>query len=797
MNAVALPGLSAAEVEQRRRAGLINRVPESKYADFLRIVARNLFTLFNFLVTPAAIALFALNKYQGALAVSGMAIVNTAIGLVHEIKAKIQLDRLAILTETKARVRRDGVEQTIASLDVVQDDLVLLASGESVVADGELVEAQFLDIDEALLTGESDPVKHKVGETLLSGSLCVAGEGCYRATRVGPEAFAQKTSAEARAYKPHHSPLLRSINLIVQILTYTAVTLCAIYLLLFAMGRLDETSMIENIAATITSMVPQGMVLMATIAFTVGAVYMSKRGALVQRLNAVEAMASIDVICTDKTGTLTTNRLQLDRLEVVGDVDAATARERLALFSYASRDDGSKTIQALREGLPRTDSKLLDQIPFKSQNRFSAVRVEVAGQQRVFVLGACEALQPHLAGESRWEAAWRALLPTGLRLLLFAESDSRQPLDGSLAGLGLRPLLLIALTDELRASAPQVLERLAEQGIAFKVISGDNPVTVRATISHLKLPLATEPVVSGEELAASTDAGQLVEQRSVFGRIAPAQKLEIVRLLQSHGRQVAMIGDGVNDVLPIKQADLGIAMGAGCQASKTVSGMVLETNDFALLPETLDEGRTIYRNLRRSAKLFLVKNVYSFVFILAYVTGLGGMPFPYEPQQVTLLNWLVIGLPALLITFSRERSSRPASRDFLGEVGWFAVRTGALFALGGWVLAVVAVHHLEEPEKTQRTLLLSFLILVGITGLWRALTDGDGDNLRGDRRFRWLGLVALPAYLAAMYLPLTARFFQLTPLTVWHWAWVVTIATATYGLTVLSDRLPRWGWRRA
>jgi cation-transporting ATPase E len=302
------------------------------------------------------------------------------------------------------------------------------------------------------------------------------------------------------------------------------------------------------------------------------------------------------------------------------------------------------------------------------------------------------------------------------------------------------------------------------------------------------MALGREPVVSGDELGNAPQRGDLVAARNVFGRVSPLQKVEIIELLQRQGRHVAMIGDGVNDVLPIKRADLGIAMGEGSQAAKTVAGLVLENNNFALLPEVLEEGRTIVRNLRRSAKLFLVKNVYSLVLILAYASGLFGVPFPYEPQQVTLLNWLVIGLPALVIVMSRERSTAATKPRFLREVSWFAARSGVLMGLGGLAILCWASHIAGWDVKTQRTLLLSVLILLGITVLWRALRDGEQGSLQGDQRFRWLGIAALPAYLAAMYVPVSAHFFQLTALNPGQWLLVGVVVMVTGGLTVWSDR---------
>jgi cation-transporting P-type ATPase E len=783
------PGLTTAEVAERIRDGLINRAPRSGWADYTRIARRNVFTLFNILVTPAAVALFIFRNYPAGIAVSGMAIVNTTLGLAQELRAKRQLEKLAILVETTVRVRRDGQDQQIAAGSVVLGDLILLTGGEPIVADGTVIASRFLEVDEALLTGESDPVRREPGQKLLSGSFCVAGEGSYRADRVGTEAFAQSTSAEAKSYRYTPSPLTKTINLLIQLLTYTAVGLCLIYVVLYLLGNTTQSDLIQNMAATITSMVPQGLVLTATISFSLGAIQMSRRGAIVQRLSAVESMASIDVICTDKTGTLTTNQLRLDQLCVLPDVNGSLAKRLLGIFAAASLDQGSKTVQALRTALHQPAQEAIEQLPFKAQNRYSAVRLRAGDSERVLVLGAPEALRPHLdAGSGNaWEQVCSPLLPTGLRLLLFCEATRPQPLGGTLDGVTLRPLLLVALSDELRPEAGQVLETLAAQGIDFKVISGDNPATVRATVSHLNLPLAHDPVVTGDELAASTNPAELIAQRGVFGRVAPAQKVQIVQTLQELGRHVAMIGDGVNDVLPIKRSDLGIAMGEGSQAAKTVSSLVLQNNNFALLPETLEEGRTIIRNVRRSAKLFLVKNVYSLLFLLAYASGL--MPFPYLPQQVTLLNWLVIGIPAFAIALSRERSTGATKPRFLREVGWFAVRTGVIFAAAGFTVLFVAGQFVEPADaQTPRTLLLSVLILLGITALFRALGDGEEQRLKGDSRFRLLALAAMPVYLASMYVPLSAEFFQLAPLTSGEWLLVLAVVVPAFGLTLLSDR---------
>ena len=500
-------------------------------------------------------------------------------------------------------------------------------------------------------------------------------------------------------------------------------------------------------------------------------------------------MAAVDVICTDKTGTLTTNRLKLDSLHVLTDVPETEARRRLALFANASVDAQNKNIQALQVALGEAASEVLDQIPFKAQNRFSAVRLRDGGVERIFVLGAPEAAGLDLA---RWDAELRTLRGSGLRVLLFAEVPAEHVSAGAFAADTLpgplQGVALIALADELRPEAAAVLQALSAQGIAFKVISGDNPETVRGTVAHLNLPMSHEPVVTGQELAKAENRTEFVEAHSVFGRVEPLQKVEIVEALQKGGHHVAMIGDGVNDVLPIKRADLGIAMGEGSQAAKTVSSLVLENNDFAMLPETIEEGRTIVRNLRRAAKLFLVKNVYSFLLILIYVSRVGDLPFPYLPQQVSLLNWMVIGIPALLIALTRERSRVVNRTSFLRDVGWFAVRTGVIFAVAGVVLLGLSKHVWDHDEKTQRTMLLTMLVLLGITVVQRVLTEGSDRSLTSDRRIRWLSFAVIPAYLIAMYWPFSAHFFHLTMFTPLQWLEVLAVVVPTYMVSLLSDR---------
>jgi cation-transporting ATPase E len=787
-------GLTATEVAQRVARGEVNAAPRSDVAEYLDILRRNIVTLFNGLVVAAAVALFALGKTKEGFGVSGMALTNLILGLVQEIRAKRHLDRLALLTETTARVLRDGQEVTIRASAIVKDDHLLLRAGEPVLADGVLVEASFLEIDEALLTGESDPVPKRAGERLLSGSYCVAGEGRYVADKVGPEAFAQQTAREARQYRHVPSALQEAINRTLQILTATAIGLCLLYGLLYLARPFGLDNLVEMIAATITSMIPSGLVLMATLAFVLGAIRMTARGALVQRLNAVESMAAVNLLCLDKTGTLTTGNLQVARIEPQGGHGPEEVRRLLRKFASASGDTGNKSIQALRTELGEEPIEVRDLLPFKSQNRYSAVRVVDAGSERVLVLGAGEALAP-LSDADGWRALWQELLPTGLRLLLFAEATTvpRDTFGGTLDGFRLTPLALVALRDELRPEAGEVLRNLAGQGVAFKIISGDNPETVRATVAPLNLPgLSNQPVTTGAELETAPVPGELILRGTVFGRVSPRQKLQIVRYLQGLGYRVGMVGDGVNDVLPIKNATLGIAMGEGSPATKTVSGLVLETNDFQLLPATLEEGRTILRNLRRACKLFLIKNLYTLLLILGILSLFGPPSFPFKPLQVTLLNALTIGIPALLLIANRDPARATGRSGFVGEVLHFVVRTGLVVGVAGLILAYQVPPG--EEEARMQTVLLALLMALSSVNLLRILRDGEppgppSGTEHGDRLLRWVALIALPVYFVVVYTPPLAWLFDLVPLEPGDWGRILTVTAGAVALLLGLDRV--------
>jgi cation-transporting ATPase E len=791
-------GLTAAEVSDRIAAGLVNRSRPSVLAEYRDILRRNLFTLFNALVIPASIALFSVNEGRSAIAVSGMALTTTLLGLIQEIRAHRLLQKLAVLRLSRVRVRRDGAEQDIEPEEVVQGDVVLLRSGEPVPADGPLLTSHFLEVDESLLTGEADPVPRGPGETVLSGSFCVAGEGAFRAEKVGSDAFAQQLALQARSYRHVLIPFQRTLDGLLNSLTVIALLLCLLYLgLMFAHGY-SRAELYLMIAATVTSMVPQGLVLTTSLAFTLAAVRLSLRGAIVQQLSAVESMAAVNVLCLDKTGTLTTNRLRLDH--VVPLADALTpdeVQERLRFFACNSLDQENKTIAALRAELGESKSAgdwtVVSGIPFHSQRRFSALLIRARDRTRLLVLGAIEALQERLGEPARQRALerWHAELPAGARLLLFAQGDlgpdviEKDP-QTLLARSNLEPLALVALRDELRPDARDTLLALLQEGIRPRVLSGDTPQTVARVCQSLPIP--TEAIASGQELADSPRPEELIERTSVFGRLAPLQKVQIIATLQQRGDHVAMIGDGVNDVLAIKKADLGVAMGQGSQAAQVVAGIVLRNNRFELLPAALAEGRRVIAALIQVARLFLLKNV-SMLFLFLGALLLLRLPFPILPQQVTLLNALTIGGPTLLILATRSQSAAlPRGRN-IRSIATFVLTRGPLLGVFELVLLWISANLRGDEPARQRTLLLTSLIVHGLAVvLHLAWGKGTGPGLQRALLLSWSALALVIYVLVLGWRPM-AYFFDLQMPDVAEWALASATALASLTFATLAERL--------
>ncbi|MBN2112790.1 MAG: HAD-IC family P-type ATPase [Acidimicrobiia bacterium] len=714
-------GLTRAEVAEREAAGQVNAVPTGPSRTIAQIIRANVFTLFNLLLGALLVMVLVVAPIQDAL-FGIVLITNSAIGIFQEIRAKRTLDRLALLSAPRARAVRDGREVDLPVDRVVLDDLLVLRPGDQIVVDGEVVSSDSLEVNESLLTGESDPILKKAGDQVLSGSFVSAGGGRCRATRVGPEAYATRLAEEAKRFTLVRSELRNGINRILAVIAW--VMLPTVTLLVWSQVQLGEhvgiKEALRGTAAGIVAMVPEGLVLLTSVAFAVGVVRLGRRRVLVQELPAVEGLARVDVVCFDKTGTLTEGRLAVESLDVLDERhDPAPALGALA----ASDPNPNATLQAIGEAFaaPPAGWRATRTVPFSSARKWSGAAFGSAGS---WVLGAPEMVLPD---DPLVIASLEAAAAQGRRVLLLARAEA--DLDGDGLPAGLEPVALVGLTDRIRPDAAQTLRYFAAQGVAAKVISGDHPQTVAAIAAQVGLPGADRVVDArtlpeeGEELA---DA---LEQGTIFGRVTPHQKRAMVAALQSRGHVVAMTGDGVNDALALKDADIGIAMGSGAAASRAVAQLVLLDGSFATLPYVVAEGRRVISNIERVANLFLTKTVYA--FLLALLVGAFSRPFPFVPRHLTLVGSLTIGIPAFFLALAP--SAARARPGFVRRVVSFSLPVGGLAAAATYCAYELAIFE-DIGLIEARTLAALVLVSIGLFALiinarpltpWRRLLIGS------------------------------------------------------------------------
>ncbi|MEV8439624.1 HAD-IC family P-type ATPase [Actinosynnema sp. NPDC051121] len=665
-------GLSAAEVAERVADGRTNAVRSRTSRSTGQIVRANVFTPFNGLLTALFLVILATGRWQNGL--FGLVVVaNTAIGVVQELRAKRTLDRLAVLNAPRARVTRDGATSEVEVGEVVADDLIGLRTGDQVVADGVVTEADGLEVDESLLTGESDPVHKAVGDDVRSGSIVVAGSGRFQATAVGEDAYATRLAAEARRFTQVRSELVAGTN---KLLRWISLMMLVVGpLLLWSQLRSPDTDdwqqAMTGAVAALVGMVPEGLVLLTSLAFMVAAVTLARRQTLVQELPAVEVLARVDVVCLDKTGTLTDGDIVFDRLVEDGPADGV--RDALALLATAP--DANATAAALADEFTSTGWRRTGGVPFSSARKWSSVDTDGHG---TWVLGAPEMVFPD-GGPAAERAA--DLAAQGKRVLVLA--SSRSSAGGTSLPAGLTARALVVLAERVRDDAADTLRYFAEQGVTLRVISGDNPRTVGAVAVSVGVPgiSAADEAVDARTLPDDPDAlADVLERSAVYGRVTPQQKRAMVGALQRRGHVVAMTGDGVNDAMALKDADIGVAMGNGAAATRAVAQLVLLDSRFAHLPDVVAEGRRVIANIERAANLFLVKNVYSLV--LALVVLASGVAYPLAPIQLTMISTLTIGVPGFVLALGPNR--RRYVPGFLGRVLRLAVPTGVVIGLAAF-----------------------------------------------------------------------------------------------------------------
>lgn len=719
--AAASAGLSAAEVRARVAAGRTNATQTRTSRTVPEILRANVLTVFNGLLVTLFLLIVLTGRWQNAL--FGLVVVaNSAIGVTQEWRAKRMLDRLAVLNVMRVRVIRDGVVAEVDSDAVVADDLVEVRAGDQIPADGFVTESAGLEIDESLLTGESEPVLKIPGTSVHSGSITVAGSGRFVASAVGQDAYAARLAAEARRFALTRSELVAGTNRLLRWISLIMVVVGPV-LLWSQFASKDNESWQDALTGTVAAlvgMVPEGLVLLTSLAFMLGAVTLARRQTLVQELPAVEGLARVDVVCLDKTGTLTSGVIEVDRVEPVHDVEGI--EDALALLTQGT--DQNATSAAIAAAYPTTSWRAGGRIPFSSARKWSSVNVPGHGS---WVLGAPEMVLTAPVDDGDQSAVREradALAAEGHRVLVLARGIDLTAGAYAAASLppGLVPAALVILAEQLRNDAGDTLRYFTEQGVRLKVISGDNARTVGAVAARVGLPNVSgaADAVDGRTLPDDVDAlADVVEQHDAFGRVTPHQKRAIVAALQRRGHVVAMTGDGVNDALALKDADIGVAMGNGSPATRAVAQLVLLDGRFAHLPSVVAEGRRVIANIERAANLFLVKNVYSLA--LAVVTAVTLAAYPLAPIQLTLISTLTIGVPGAVLALAPNRQRyRPG---FLRRVLRFAIPSGAITAaaayLGYRATRLLETHTSVADARTTATLVILIAALWTLTILSR------------------------------------------------------------------------------
>ena len=782
-------GLTAAQVAQRVSLGQVNRVREQTSRSLAAIVRENVFTLFNAIIVGASVIVLLFGHIQDGI-FGGVMVINAVIGIVSELRAKRTLDALAIVDAPRARVVRDSSAQQIPAAEVVLDDVVSLGLGDQVPVDGEALEVNGLEVDESLLTGESRPVKKQAGDRLLAGTSVVAGAGAMRATAVGADVYAQGISAAARQFTRTVSEIQASINRVLQVVSFLLVPV--VVLTFWSQNRVagadggDWRNALVLSVASIIGMIPQGLVLLTSMNFALGSATLARRGVLVQELPAVEVLARVDALCVDKTGTLTTGGIRVRSVEVLaGDRDQV-----LGALAAASADRTNATATAIaahleEEGAPAPLGPQAWGVPFSSARKWSAW----GDGRTAWILGAPEiVIDRALEGGARALELAAGAASQGARVVALVSApaalvEDRLP-EGRLAAA------VITLEEDLRQDAAETLDYFRQQGVHVRVISGDNPTTVGALAAQAGL---TAPGGGGPRLmdarelpedTASEEFARAIASHDVFGRVTPEQKRAMVGALQGRGHCVAMTGDGVNDALALKDADLGIAMGNGSQATKAIAQIVLVDSKFSVLPGVVAEGRRIIANMERVSSLFLAKTTYAAILVI--ITALVGWRYPFLPRQFSYIDSLTIGIPAFFLALWPNR--RRYVPGFLRRTLSLAIPTGAVLAAA----ALTAFGIVEGPPSSRESTAAILALMVGAIWLLvitsRPLTPV---------KCALLTAVAV-ATVGGVALAPVRDFFQMVWPAPWEWAVIVGVGLCAGALIEAGQRIfYRTAYRRS
>ena len=770
-------GLSSADVDERVAKGLSNAVPSTPTRTVGQIIRGNVFTPINAVIGILATLVIAAGSVKDAL-FGGVIVANSVIGVVQELRAKKVLDELRVVSAPRAHVVRDGTVLDVQLHELVLDDLVELRAGAQVVADGVVVVSENLEIDESLLTGEADPVVKFADAEVLSGSAVVAGTGRMVVTKVGAENYAVKLAEEARRFTLVNSPLRNDVN---RIVTWVGYLIIPVGLLLASSQffRRDEDwreSVISTVAGLV-GMVPEGLVLLTSVAFAVGVVRLGAQRCLVQELPAIEVLARVDVLCADKTGTITEGTLEVVEVIPIALVDIATINA--ALTALAELDpDPNATSKALGKHFSTSTGWVASgRVPFSSARKWSGMTFVDHGS---WIFGAPEnVLTTTYVGPLRQQVEAEAT--QGRRVLVLASTDTPFVADVEPTLAEVHPVALVLFEDVVRSDAAATLQYFADQGVTVKVISGDNNVTVGAVARRAGMVGWENNVNATTMPPEGTDAfADAVESGTVFGRVTPHQKRAMVLALQSRGHTVAMTGDGVNDVLALKESDCGIAMASGSEATRGVAQLVLMDSNFSALPAVVNEGRRVINNIERVASLFLAKTTYS--VLLSILTGVFAFAYPLRPVHLSILSWFTIGVPAFFLAL--EPNTQQVHEGFLRRVLGKAVPAGMVIAIS--TMGIFAVAQLDESIDADhaRTLAVMVAGAVALENLYRVARPLNA---------RRIALVATMVVLfgLAFAFPWSRDTFELPLTALWAHGVSVVFIVVAYPLLELGGRFSR------
>ena len=802
------PGLDEAEVVARRERGQGNRPPRPTTRGYRQIVVENTFTFVNDVLFLLALALVLVGRGLDALVSLGVIGTNIVVAIVQEVRAKRTLDHIAILAQPTATVRRGGMDRVVKPEELVLGDLVHLAVGDQIVLDGRLVAGE-VEVDESQLTGESDAIHKSTGDNLSSGSFCMSGSGWYEGTAVGDDSFANRMLADARGFRRILTPVQREVHLVIRMVLGIVVYL---QILLVLQAVVQSVALPDAVgqATILAGLVPNGLFVSIAIAYALAAVRIARMGALVQQSNAVESLSHVDTLCLDKTGTLTTTDFRVDQWHAL-DGDEAQLR-RVAGTMVASARTRNRTAEAIAAASPEQPVALTADVPFSSARRYSAVAIGPrptasgtpgapgAGVEAesldpheiapgVYALGAPQSLLPRLAteGTGDGESAWRGAIEEtthewasrGLRVLLLTwhpDSESLDPDADDPLPPNLRPLGLIGLVDVLRPEAKETLERFRNAGVTVRIISGDDPETVAALARQAGLVLDADQLASGADLEGRTkeEVQRIVTRARIFGRIAPSLKAELVDILRGSGHYVAMIGDGVNDILSLKRSNLAVAMGAGTQATKGVADLILLDDSFGSLASAVEEGNRIRNGMHDILRLFLTRiTTMGLVIVSSLVVG----QFPIELRNASAITLFTVGVPTVMLAVwapSGRNPEVPLVRtlvDFVAPAATMSALVG-LLVFYGTLLSGPGAGAAGLPSAASlseaRSALTSFLVLAGLLLVpfvapptrWFAVVDPVADDLRP----AIMTSILAAAFLVLLLVPAGRALFDLVAL---------------------------------